>query len=102
MTDTEKDPVTIAEESGDTSAALAHMNADIPDGTNNTDTPPAQVTIDSLLEELGRLNDLDRQRLGTLLRRGQRLATHVQSKVALPEFTGWAQDVQHFMNEFGL
>ena len=45
---------------------------------------------------------VDRQRLGTLLRRGQRLALHVQAKIALPEFTGWAQDVQHFMNEFGL
>ena len=47
-------------------------------------------------------SNLDRQRLGSLLRRGQRLALHVQAKIALPEFTGWAQDVQHFMNEFGL
>jgi hypothetical protein len=98
MASSKKIAVRDAEESGDTSTALAVLNEDVP--TSTTDSP--RVTVSNLIDELSRLDNLDRERLGTLLRRGQRLAAHVQAKVSLPEFTSWTQDVQHFMNEFGL
>lgn len=45
---------------------------------------------------------IDRARLGTLLRNGQRLAQHVRPKVSVPEMLNWERDVQQFINDYGL
>lgn len=107
------DKIAQAEEADDVAAALAAINEGPGPGivenpisaptsatgdTGELVLSPAQEQMAAVLDE----HDLDRQKLGTLLRRGQRLALHVQAKVALPEFTGWAQEVQAFINEFGL
>lgn len=108
MTDRQMKSIDLLEENGREDRALAIINDD---GFEQKEPEPVDQTVKegaatgveaSAVVELRELPPIDRATLGSLLRAGQRLAQHIQAKVALPEFVGWARDAQKFMNENGL
>lgn len=101
MTDNEKDVVEVGE-GADPLEMVSGYCDDPEDAISDIEPKPETEEPKAATEVVPDAPSIDRERLGTLLRQGQRYSSQVASKIAMPEFHSWARDVQHFLNEFGL